>query len=311
VANTYTTTDLISDVLLLSHVPLGNNTFTSTQILQLANLECMLPVIRLILSTRGGYYMTYEDLELNEDGLYIIPADCVAGTLANVEIVSDTVIIPVNQLDESEQFSTTSPTSTSYGYFMRGNYVQILPTPNTTGVVRLWFFKRVSKMILTSQASQIVSINGSFDVFTVGSIPSTIVEGSFVDLCGDQPPFNTPGDDIEIDSIAGTDITLAEPVESAEVGDWIALHNQTPIPQIPVEFRLLLAQQIVCKIYELQGYLEKLKAAENKLKEYREDTLSLLTPRVKSQTKIISATNGGFLAGNPNKMVNFPASRSG
>lgn len=305
-ANSYTTDDLIENILLLAHSPTGNNTFTPSKILTLANLELQLPITKLILSTRGGYYLTYSDYEIVSDGLYVIPSDAIGGTLANVELVQGPTIIPVNQIEESEQFSTISPTSTSYGFFMKGNYVQILPTPNI-GTARLWFFKRTSQMILTSAACEISAVNGA--VITVSSIPSTIVTGSFVDVLGDQPPFNILGDDLEILDITGTDITLSEEVDGVEIGDWIALHNQTPIPQIPVEFRLLLEQRVVCKIYELQGYLEKLAAAEKKLKEYTDATLNMITPRVKSQTKIISPVNGGFLAGNPNRMTNFPAGR--
>lgn len=305
-ANTYTTDDLIEDILLLGHVPTGNNTFTDAKILRLANMELQLSVTKQILATRGGYYLDYEDYPIAEDGLYVIPSGAIGGALANVELVQEPTIIPVNQIEESEQFSTNSPTAISYGFFMRGNYVQILPLPNV-GVARLWFFRRTSQLIETTSASQIQAINGA--VYTVGSIPSTIVEGSFVDVLGDQPPFNILGDNAEIIDITGTDITLDAAADDVAVGDWIALHNQTPIPQIPVEFRLLLAQRVVCKIYELQGYEEKLKAAKEALKEYMSDTFSLLTPRVKSQTKIITSPSGGFLSGNPNRVTNFPAGR--
>lgn len=304
--NTYTTADLIQDILLLGHVPTGNNTFTTAKLLRLADMELQTPIMKQILATRGGYYLTYEDQDIVASGLYVIPSDAIAGMLANVELVQDISIIPVNQIDESEQFSTSSPTSTSYGFFLRGNYVQILPTPNI-GTVRLWFFKRVSTLIATTAACQVVSIAGP--IVTVASIPSTITVGGFVDSLGDQPPFNILGDNQEILAISGSDITLDDTVTDLAAGDWIALHNQTPVPQIPVEFRVLLAQRVVCKIYEIQGYLEKLKAAQAKLKEYEDDTFNLITPRVKSQTKVINAVNGGFLAGNPNRMANFPATR--
>lgn len=302
--NTYTTDDLVDDVLLLSHAPIGNNTFTTTQILKLADMELQLPIVKQILSTRGGYYLTYEDYVINALGLYSIPSDAVGGMLANVELVQGTTIIPVNQIDESEQFSTNSPTSTSYGFFMRGNFVQILPTPNI-GQARLWYFKRVSRLIPTSAACQVASVAG--DEVTVTGIPNTIVQGEFVDALGDNPPFNILGNNIEILDITSSVITLAEPVVDLAAGDWLALHNQTPVPQIPVEFRLLLTQRVVCKIYELQGYLDKLTAARKVLDDYEKSTFGLISPRIQSQTKIINAVNGGFLSGNPNRMTNFPA----
>lgn len=305
-SNLYTTDELIEDILLLGHVPTGNNTFTPAKILRLANLELQLPVTKQILATRGGYYLTYEDVEIREDGLYSIPSDAIMGVLANIELVQPPTIIPVNMIDESEQFSTNSPTCTSYGAFFKGNFVQILPIPNI-GTARFWFFKRTSELVPTTSACQITAIAGA--VYTVSSVPSTVVEGSMVDVLGDQPPFNILGDDLEITDITSTDITLSAESDDVEVGDWIALHNQTPVPQIPVEFRLLLAQRVVVKVYELQGYLDKMKAAQMKLEEYEKDTFSLLTPRVKSQTKIIMPVNGGFMSGSPNRNTNFPAGR--
>lgn len=305
-ANSYTTDDLVELILLLGHVPTGNNTFDTADLLSLATLEIQLPITKQIMSTRGNYYMTYADYDIREDGLYSIPSDAIMGVLANVELVQEPTIIPVNAIDESEQYSTNSPTSTSYGYFFKGNYVQILPTPNI-GVCRLWFYKRTSMLVPTSAACLITAITGA--VYTVSSIPSTIINGAKVDVLGDQPPFNILGDDLTITNITGTDITLSAESEDVSVGDWISLHNQTPVPQIPVEFRLLAAQRVVVKIYELQGYLDKMKAAQMKLEEYEKDTFSLLTPRVKSQTKVVAPVNGGFMSGNANRVTNFPAGR--
>jgi hypothetical protein len=175
------------------------------------------------------------------------------------------------------------------------------------GSPRFWYIIRTSELIQTSAAGQITAINGA--VITVSSLPSTIVTGVTVDACGDQPPFNILGTE-EVTDVSGTDVTLENAVTGLAVGDWLALEGQTPIPQIPVEFRLILAQRIVCKIYELQGYLDKLAAAQKKLKEYEDDLTDLITPRVSTKSKVINPVNGGFLSGNQNKITNFPAARN-
>jgi hypothetical protein len=305
-ANSYTTADLVNNIKLIGHVPTGNNTFTESNLITLANRELQTALMKQILSTRGGYYLTYQDYAAAQDGLYVIPGGAIAGALANVELIQEPTIIPVNLIEESEQFSTLSPTSTSYGFFMRGNYVQILPTPSI-GICRLWYFRRPSQLIPTSQACQVTAVNGA--VISVASIPTTIVTGNSVEVQGDQPPFNILGART-ITNITGTDITLDTAVDNVAIGDWIALSDQTPIPQIPVEFRPLLEQRVVSMIYFLQGYMDKMAASQKKLEELEGDTFSLITPRVKSQTKIISPVNGGFLAGNGPRMNNFPAGRN-
>lgn len=301
--NTYTTSDLVNDITLFGHLPTGQNTFTPTQLLRLSTLELQTPLVQQIMSTRGGYYLTYADYPAAQDGLYDIPSDCVAGALVNVELVQEPTIIPVNPIEESEQFSTISPTSTSYGFFPRGNQIQILPTPSI-GVARFWYIKRTSDLVLTSQCAQITSI--ASNVFTVSSVPSTLTVDDTIDLVGDQPPFNILGTRT-ITNIVGTDITLSSAVNDSAIGNWICLESQTCVPQIPVEYRILLTQRVICKIYELQGYLDKKREAEKALEKYEKATIRLITPRASSKTKVISPVNGGFLSGTLNRMTNFPA----
>jgi hypothetical protein len=301
--NTYTTTDLVTNMKLVGHVPTGNNTFTTTNLIILADRELQTPIMKQILSTRGGYYTTYSDYVPTVDGLYPIPVDSIMGALDHIEIVNGTSVIPVSPIDKNEQFSTVSPTSTSYGSYMRGNFVQILPFPDT-GVVRLWYSKRPSKLVAPSACAQITAI--AANVITVSSLPSTLSIGKLIDAIGDQPPFNILGS-VTITAINGTDITVSAAIQDLAIGDWLCLNKQTCVPQIPVEFRPLLEQRVVCKIYELQGYLDKLTKAQQSLKELEDATFGLITPRVKSQTKVILPVNGGFLGGS-RRTTNFPAS---
>lgn len=304
-ANTYTTTDLVNNIQLVAHMPVGNQTFTASQIITLADRELQTSVMKLILSTRGGFYLNYEDQDQNSVGLYNIPNEAISGILANVEIVQDQNIIQVDPIAESEQYSTTGSNSTGYGFFMRGNSVQILPTP-TNGVVRLWFYRRPSQLVQTSQASQITDINGS--IVSVSSFPSTMLINTPVDLLQDQPNFDILEESVLITDINGTNLTLSDVPTKLRIGDWIALHNQTPIPQIPVEFRVLLEQRTVVKVYELQGYLDKAKMAQAKLTELQQDMTSLITNRVKNKTVVLNQSTGGLINNSAN-MGRFPAGR--
>lgn len=292
-ANSYTTSDLVTNVKLVGHIPLSNSTFTATEIINLANRELQTALIKQILSVRQGYYLTYSDLDIVSSGLYDVPEAAIAGALANVELVQDTTIIPVNVIEESEQYSTIAPTSTSYGFFMKANKVQILPTPNI-GTCRLWYFRRPNTLVATSACAQITNIVGT--VISVASLPSTMLVNTDIQFCQDQPTFNMLGD-AEITNISSLDITVSAVPTDLSIGDWVALKNQTPVPQIPVEFRPLLEQRTVVKIYELQGYLDKMGAAKKELMEMQASIFGLITPRVQSQTKIINPTNGGFLSG--------------
>ncbi len=293
VTNDYSTTALISNVKLIGHIPLSNSTFNPAEIVNLASRELQTALIKQILSVRQGYYKTYVDYATNATGLYPIPDDAIAAAVENIEIVQDPSIIQVNIIEESEQFATNAATSTSYGFFIVNNDIQILPFPSG-GVVRIWYSRRPSVLVPTIEAGLVASVAGP--IVTLAAAPSTFLVGQALDGVEAQPTFEWYGQRI-ITNVAGTDITLDEEIEELVPGDYLAIHNQTPIPQIPVEFRPLLEQRVVVKIYELQGYLEKMKAAQGKLEELENDLFALISPRVKSQSKIINPQNGGFLGG--------------
>ena len=288
--NSYNTTLLVSNVQSVGHIPLSNSTFTSPEIINLANRELQTALISQICSIREGYYLTYHDFVLNSTGRYTIPSQAIGAALDAVQIVIEPSILNVNRLEHAEQFSTIAPATTTYGYFISGNTVNIMPNP-TFGVVRLWFNRRPNALTAVSAASLITAIAGN--VLTVSSLPSTFLVGSNINLCQDQPNFDVLTE-TTISAIAGTSVTLTDISTDLAVGDWLCLADQTPVPQIPVEFRPLLEQRVVVKIYELQGYLDKMKAAGSMLERMEKDTFKLISPRVGTQTKIINPQNGGF-----------------
>ncbi len=289
-ANSYNTTTLVSNVQLVGHIPLSNSTFNAPEIINLSNRELQTALISQILSIREGYYLTYHDFAMNSTGQFSIPSQAIGGALDAVQIFIDPSIIPVNRLEHAEQFSSVAPATTTYGYFIAGNTVNIMPNP-TFGVVRLWFMRRPNALVTTSSAGLITAISGN-DI-TVSSLPSSFLNGTSVNLCQDQPNFDVLTE-TSITNIVGTVVTLDSISSDLALGDWLCLADQTPVPQIPVEFRPLLEQRVVVKIYELQGYLEKMKAAGEMLKRMEEDCFKLISPRVGTQTKIINPQNGGF-----------------
>lgn len=309
--NTYTTDDLVEDIKTLGHFPVANNTFTTTKLLRLATLEIQTPLVKQIMSTRGGYYLTTEDFSsaaILSSGTVPIPSSCVAGAIHLVRLVSGDALIPVNPISEGELLSSISPASSGYGYYFEGNSLQILPSP-LQGNVRLTYLKRTSDLVATTAAAQVTAVDHTTYTVTVATLPSTMVVDTTVDSCGDQPPFNLLGSTRTITAVNGLDVTLDADVEDLAVGDWLALEGQTPIPQIPVEFRLLLAWRVVELAWELQGSREKAEFAKKRRMEYINDTMGLISTRVNNDSKIIMPVNGGFASGVRSRFK-YPATRN-
>jgi hypothetical protein len=306
--NQYTTDTILSNIELTGHVPTGNQTFTPAKLITLADRELATPILKQILSSRGGYYMTNVTLPVAQDGLYDIPSDCVAGSLYNVELIQGVTVIQVQPIEISEQFSTNTPNVTTYGYYLVGNQIQILPTP-PTGDTRLWYYKRPSQLVLVEDSCLIDSVDEPNLQVTVTSIPESIHVGSTVDIVGDQPPFNILGSSVILD-ITGMVITLDTlPTTLPVAGNYLCLYQQTCVPQIPVEFRILLEQRTICSMYEIQKNKDGLKMSMEKLKYLESDTLGLITNRVKSKVAIINVQGAGFLGGRSQRGTFYQASK--
>jgi hypothetical protein len=195
----------------------------------------------------------------------------------------------------SDQYSTNASPNGVPGFYLANN--QIIPVPaQSVGVIRLWFYQRPNNLVVQSAASQISAIVGT--TVTVGVVPTTFTTGTTVDFIKDQPFFECRAIDQSIVSATTTTITFSTLPTSLVVGDWVALAGQTPVPQIPVEFRPLLVQRCVVKYYEIQGYLDKMAAAQKKLEEMEKDLFAIINPRVREEPKIITASTdliGGTL----------------
>lgn len=285
-ANVYTTAKLLTDMKRAGHVPPSQTPFLPADLLAMGDYELQTALLRQILSVRENFYLTYEDFDLNGTSVYEIPTRAIGGALAEVHIVNESAILKVGRTELGDQFSTLSSPTGYYSFYLKGNSVVILPAPSG-GVIRLWYYRIPNQMIVTTSAAQITAINSN--VLTCTSVPSGITTSVACDIIQDQPHFNTLDMDATPTAVTSTTITFTSVPSTVSVGDWVAPAGQTPVPQIPVEFRPLLIQRVAVKYYEIQGYMEKMKAAQMKLEAMEKDLFMLINPRVVEEPKNIVA----------------------
>ncbi len=281
-ANSYTTTQLITSIRNKGNIPTSQTPFTDSDLLLLADDELDTALLRQLLSVRENYYLTYEDYEIADDGIYELPSRCIADAVANVQLLNGTTVTNIDRSEVSQQFATNESPSGFYSFFFMGSAINLQPNP-TTGYVRIWYYLRPNTMVLTSEAAQVTVISGN--TLTFDTIPTTITTGTPCDFIKDQPHFNTLSFDETPTVVTSTQITFASVPDDLVVGDWICLAGQTCVPQIPVEFRPLLVQRVVVKYNEIQGYLDKMKASQAKLDAMEKDLLQLINPRASGSPK--------------------------
>lgn len=295
-ANRFTTTELLTSIKLKGHIPSNQAPFTDANLMAIGDDEIDTILMEQIKSTRENYYLTSVDLSVTSDGVYPIPLRAIGGGLALAQIVSGSMIYPITRSELSEQFSTVTSASGFYGFQLSGNNIKVLPLP-TSGVVRLSYYCIPNKMVATTAAAQITAVSSGTLTFAAGTIPSTITTNSPCDIIKDQPGFDWWNIDLTPSSVSSTQIVFSSVNSNVAVGDWVALAGQSPVPQIPVEFRPLLVQRIIQQYYESQGYTEKLTASQAKLSKMEKAVFGLINPRVAEAPKRIVA-DGSLIGGN-------------
>jgi hypothetical protein len=284
----YTTLDLLSSIKTRGMFPdASTGSLSSASLLNLATEELHITLVPLILSVREKYYETYTDFTVTADqAAYAIPKRAIGGVVSTVQYINGTAIAELTQIDPNS-VRTTDSSPSPRGYYFENNSLILYPTPSTTsGTLRVRFYQRPSRLEQTSNCAQVTSFDANaFTVSCSGGIPSTWTTGTTLDFIPQGIPYTPFGIDSVITGVAGNDISFASLPSAVAIGDWIALAEYTPIPEVPFEFFPVLAQATAVKGLEATGDLQNLQFAQPKLQAYIEAAMKMVTPRAQNATK--------------------------
>ncbi len=271
----------------------SNNVNNTTNLLSMATEELHIKLLPLIMSVREEFYVANQDhtITANQSG-YAITSRASGLVLRDVQLIDGTTITPLNPVDP-ETISTTA-TGSPEGYYLEHNKVVLYPTPSaTSGTLRLRHFRRPSRLAATTACAQIATINSGTNQVTVSSIPSSWGTGTIVDFVDADAPYACLEIDQTISNVASTTITFSSLPTGLAVGDWIALAEYTPIPQVPHEFQPVLSQMTVVRALRAIGDRDGAAAAEKELNDPQNGILAaclkLVTPRVQGTPKKVIA----------------------
>jgi hypothetical protein len=291
----YTTTDFITDVKLRCFAPTSQITFTESDILLLADAEMQTTILPLVQSLREDYLVTYKDTTIVADQAnYELPDRGVGLQLREVHIIDgdNGTVFDVPQID-TEQVQTTQSGDVQ-SFYIRGNELFLYRAPSSVWAgktLRLYYFLRPSKFVLTTAAAQVATITQASDTVTVSSVPSSWTTSNTFDFVRQKGGSETLGIDYEASAVGTTIVFTSDMPSRLAVGDYVALAGETPLIQLPPELRPVLAQATACQMLsnmKLPGADDGMKRLETEIKA----ATVLLTPRVHGETKKIIARHG-------------------
>lgn len=295
----WTTTDLLQDVRRRGMLPTATATGTTdSDLLEHANNEMASRLVPLVASVNEEFYVQTKDVSIvSGRAAYRMPNRNAGGKLRDVSYVLGATLNPLARI-EPEMLSQwiLNPAGTPFGFYLEAGAINLLPQPQSAGVIRMKYFVRPGRFTNTATDYGVVtSVSYSGNSVTIGFSGSlSTSNGSSYDVIAFRPPFEyLVTDGVASGSGAGTvTLTVSSPTTPAPdlspniaVGDYITKQDLSPIMQLPVELQSLLAQRTVCAVMEAFNFTEKLENAERVYARMEQAALSLLAPRVDGSPK--------------------------
>lgn len=297
---TMTSEEFLTSVKRSVTVPSNQVRFSDSSILALGDEETEATILPMLLSIRQDYLVKkrYTAVVANQ-AEYKIPARAVGRTLRDIKLVDTNyrffrslAYIPLDRAASYSLDQTGDPTA----FTVRGEYVVLLPTPQSSNAYYLeeYYELAPSKLVESSAAGVINSIDTNTGIITIVTAVSGFTTGASMDIIDSRTGNSVLAEGIANTNVASTSITF-DPDDipsTVQVGDYLALANQTPVVQLPQELTQSLTQAVVVRILEALGDYEGLRASTEKLRIRLDAAEKLLTPRVESKAPVVVNNNG-------------------
>lgn len=286
-----TTTDLISEVKLIGSFPTSNSLFSNDNFLTFLNREQLTTIVPLLNKVNEEYFITEKDYSITANQAnYRIPKRAVVSQLRDIQLISaNGTVTKLTRLYEDNRSSTNNG---ERGYYIKGNEILLSPTPiQSVDTLRMIYMRRPSSFVLPTACAQIISIDTVLNQVVVSSLPSSMSTSTVVDFVQADSPYDLLTMDSSIVSVSGTTLSFASLPSDLAVNDYICIAGQTCVPMIPEELVTLLVQAVLCSC--LSAKKDKSVELElQKLEQMKMTFTDVLSPRVKSNDKVIVNRNG-------------------
>lgn len=270
-------TELISALKIHGSFPTSNDLFSPSDFLVLFNHQLKVDITPMMMKLNEEYFLQHKDFAITQGSTYRIPTRAVGAKLRDLKMVdAGGNITSIDRLFEEDRPSNRS------GYYMLRNSVE-LSSDFTTNTLRMKYFARPSTLVATIACAQVETIDTDTFIVTVPSVPTTFSNGILVDFVQNTNPYDLLGMDYSLVSVSGTTLTFLSLPEGLEVGDWICIATQSPVPMVPEEMHPVLIQSALCKT--LSSKKDKAYELElETLKTIKQDAINMLDPRVENNS---------------------------
>ena len=305
----YTTDSLLPTLRLLPLMPSVQALFSDSDLVTILDFEMGSKILPMIDNQAEEYFIHIEDIPYsNTMTTFALPTRATADKLRSVSFrdnLGNEVRIP--RLRPEDIMSNVNATGLAinpalWGFYLQDNLI-ILYLSSVNGgssafpFLRLRFVRMPSTLVLEAACGQITAVSGT--AITVNAVPSTFTTGMTYDIVSNSPQmFVSKGDDLTLTSIVGNTLNftalpnIPSTLPGPQIGDWVCLAMQSPIPQIPFKpgFQLLL-QLSAAKCLEIHGDTQGFNVAMSQATTMKDYFISVITPRVDANVIRLTTPN--------------------
>ena len=268
----YTTEDLLLSVKRKALIPESQDTFEDSEILDIASEQIETKIFPEVCRARQDFYIVSELCTVTKGssdkyGYLYIPKRASGMSILDMK-------------DSNYSYLRDSD------YFIEGNKIMFWDKADGTSI-RVYYRLRPGKLVETTAC--MTSTSSASGVIGAATVPSTFTASETYDFVKVNPGFDTLAINISATSVGTSDITFTSTnvPSTFAVGDYVCLADESPVPQIPIEWFAYLSHLTAIAILESIGDYENAGKLEGKLPEMKANALSLIAPRVKNKSKAI------------------------
>lgn len=301
--NPYTASYLLADIRRRGQIPeTSDGSYGIEDLCAMASDEVQGYMTSLLMGVREEWFVrAYDQNLVGNQVTYNIPKRSVGSKLRQVLIGQEPNWLVVQRVEPKQTygyyygFTPASFPNSGFGagYIFQNTSIKLLSVNYGGPTLRMMYFFRPNRVVPETSCGLITAIDTNTNEVTIDEVPAngTFTDGTLYDFIKSQPGFDTLSFDQEA-NITGNVLTFTNSLpDGLEVGDYIALAGESPIPQLPVELHQLLAQRVVVKVLEGMGD-PKVEVAKRMCDEQREAALVLLTPRSEGDARYLTNFNG-------------------
>lgn len=290
-----TTSDLLESIKQRAMIPDNQDTWSDERLLVTATEDMRSAIVPLLMSVREEYFVTSEDISVvSGTSRYSIPERSAGQGIRDIIwIDAEGNQNPMTQitLEDGEWDTNNGTNGVPYAYRVEWDSIVLSPDVTSSGTMRVMYVVSPGDLVATSEAVQITGINTLTNTVSASTVPATWTGSETVDIIRGSAGCEYLAIGSTITNISGTDITLSALPTGLQVGDWIALEGESPVPQLPRDLVPLLAQKVVVSVLESMNQRGAAETAEARFQKLITSAMSMISPRVKGGAKKIVASS--------------------